>query len=862
MMSSLELAEKAANGDNIDVAMNVSADDDSSDDDDDVNASSMMSFLLGADLRGHGDIKGEGAPLSKRQMKKRSRAEKLKAGIVAKNEHTVEQYERHVRQKTGPGWDEREAVARLPTKGENGNVVFDAAKTVRRKSPAAIEEAMKEKGEIADEEKARQEKKAEDISNDRKLSKSERVRERILEEKKKAVSTLRRLSLAGKMDEMATAAQAVIADPDLHLAGISGNGNSFGLGHSGGRNKPADGANKRDASSRKKDFTKLGKWETLMLLASDSSAQVQQFAILSIVAVFKDILPDYRIRLPTSKEREVRVTKEVRLARKRDRALLTSYQSYLKLLERNASDASTPLRVRVASVKAMCTMFLEKPGFNFGANILSVVVPNMNSDEEKISEICTACVATMFKTDAAGESSLATVRSISKMIQNHRNGMDGKVRPGTIRTLLALPLSADLKNAARAMAAEKRKRDIKKKKKKAKKRGNADEIAKELAEAATTPDHITKYTRQAETLREVFLLYLRVLKRAPTSPLLPEVLEGISKFIHLVNLDLVRDLVTIMLELCDTKPDRQHRLSPRAVMQCILTVGIALKGAGKELKVDEGAFLSSLGVNMARVAQMVKPRAIASAADIYAPPTADSDEMRKGGHPDIVAPLILRCINTLFVVQRPRVAVGTIVPVVKNALRIAASTSVHFSLALLSIARTLVAAYPLCKSALGISTPSKKAEAAAETFDHLGFADDAAARQSAPGAATSEDDFVAWELGPLRSHFHPKIRQSANAFARDVPLPPNERAPLMLSEYNPFAGGFSFNPAVRDPPKRTAAALSSKNKSKKRKRSQRQRAKPWLFGGSETLPARSPDGTKTEIEDAFARSFDVAHSIR
>ena len=668
--------------------------------------------------------------------------------------------------------------------------------------------------------------------DNKKKSKGELAWERKQEEKRRAIAAIRRLPISGKLDAMAAAAQAVLADPDWHLAGI----------------KPHDDReyaefkrSRREGEKSKKEL--VGKWETLMLLANDAKPKVQRYAILSIVAVFKDVLPDYRIRLPTAKEREVRTTKEVRIQRKRERALLTTYQSYLKMLERLVQDASAPASVRAACVKAMCALFLEKPGFNFGANILKVLVPNMNSPIEAISEQCTACIATMFQTDANADSSLATVRAISKMVQAHKNGMDGKIRVGTIRTLLALPLSADLKNAARAMQAEKRKREAKKKKKKAKRRGQED-ISKELAEANTAPDHIAKYTAQAQTLREVFLLYLRVLKRAPTSPLLPEVLEGVSKFIHLVNLDLARDLVNVMVELCDTRPERKYRLAPRAVMQCILTVGLALKGPGKELKVDEGAFLSALACCMSRAAQNATPKLPPPEDGVYDIPSSLGDELRRKGHPDALAPLALRCINTLFVTQRPRVSIATIVPVIKGALAIALSTSVHLSLALISMARTLIAAYPACKAALGISTAQTKREKDAETIDHLGFADDALVKQS--GSAATPSGLLPWELASLRSHFHAKVRQSASALARDAPLPPNERPTIMMSEYDPSTGG--FNPAVRAPQRRE----NQTSKRKKRRRTRRSRAYgDWTIAGGDIAVA------KLDAEKAFRDHYGV-----
>lgn len=48
--------------------------------------------------------------------------------------------------------------------------------------------------------------------------------------------------------------------------------------------------------------------------------------MLSLAAVFKDILPGYRVRLPTEKELAMPVSKEVKKMRDYESALLRSYQ--------------------------------------------------------------------------------------------------------------------------------------------------------------------------------------------------------------------------------------------------------------------------------------------------------------------------------------------------------------------------------------------------------------------------------------------------------------------------------------------------------------------------------------------------------
>mgnify|MGYP001278637092 CR=1 FL=1 len=67
-------------------------------------------------------------------------------------------------------------------------------------------------------------------------------------------------------------------------------------------------------------------------MAEGIRAEAAALAQLSLVAVFKDIVPAYRIRPPTDEELAVKVSKEVAQLRKYEQALLQCYQSFLKLL--------------------------------------------------------------------------------------------------------------------------------------------------------------------------------------------------------------------------------------------------------------------------------------------------------------------------------------------------------------------------------------------------------------------------------------------------------------------------------------------------------------------------------------------------
>lgn len=60
---------------------------------------------------------------------------------------------------------------------------------------------------------------------------------------------------------------------------------------------------------------------------------IRKLAVLSQLAVFKDIVPGYRIRPLTDKEKSEKVSQMVARTREWEQGLLVIYQSYLRLLE-------------------------------------------------------------------------------------------------------------------------------------------------------------------------------------------------------------------------------------------------------------------------------------------------------------------------------------------------------------------------------------------------------------------------------------------------------------------------------------------------------------------------------------------------
>jgi hypothetical protein len=131
-------------------------------------------------------------------------------------------------------------------------------------------------------------------------------------------------------------------------------------------------------------------------MARDADPQISRLAMLSALAVFRDILPEYKIRPPTEAELAVKASKEVQQLRDHEAALLKHYQSYLKLLLAAADEApprgggkggmggsksgggggakaaESALATARVAVRCLAGLLVARPGFNYSSDILQV----------------------------------------------------------------------------------------------------------------------------------------------------------------------------------------------------------------------------------------------------------------------------------------------------------------------------------------------------------------------------------------------------------------------------------------------------------------------------------------------------------
>ncbi|KAI0341699.1 nucleolar complex-associated protein 3 [Trametopsis cervina] len=355
---------------------------------------------------------------------------------------------------------------------------------------------------------------------------------------------------------------------------------------------------------------------------------IRKLTFLSLLAVFKDIVPGYRIRALTDKEKAEKVTQMVQKTRDWEQGLVGVYQSYLRILE---AEVKGKTELTEVALQCMCTLLVDITHFNFRVNLMSTVVANLSRKSwDKTSDLCLNTIITVFRNDLTGVASLEVVRLLNRMIKERRFN----VHPEVLSCLTYLRLKTELgvraseskadkpetKTFSKGRAAARRAKGkptaqphLSKKAKKVLKENK--EIEKEMHEAAADVDKEERAVNHTETLKLLFVLYFRILKNPQPTALLPAALRGISRFSHLVNIDFFKDLMQVLKELMAREAQGSHDNDLSAEQSshirtvqhhllCIVTAFELLSGQGEALDIDLTDFINRLYAMLPSLALM------------------------------------------------------------------------------------------------------------------------------------------------------------------------------------------------------------------------------------------------------------------
>uniref|UniRef100_A0AAQ5Z5T5 Nucleolar complex protein 3 homolog n=1 Tax=Amphiprion ocellaris TaxID=80972 RepID=A0AAQ5Z5T5_AMPOC len=512
-----------------------------------------------------------------------------------------------------------------------------------------------------------------------------------------------------------------------------------------------------------------------MLMEADPSVAVtvRKLVMVSLMEIFKDIVPTYRIRPLTAAEKTAKVKKETRQLREFEEGLVSQYKFYLEDLEQTIKDWKQKKKKRSqavgfqsyrglaeVAVRCLCELLLALPHFNFHNNIIVVLVPLMTDPDRKVSAMCCDAFRKLFQQDKVGGASLAAVRVISGLVKS----LNYNVKPEVLRTLLSLRIKeVEMKKDLEATAPKKKFMNNKEKKKNLsrmqRKWQKAEEkLQKELLEAEASESKEKKIKLHTETLNIVFLVYFRILKKAQKSVLLPAVLEGLANFAHLINLEFFDDLLNVLQNLIQSGD-----LTNQESLHCIQTVFTILSGQGDVLNIDPLNFYSQL--------YQMLPRLHAGAPN-----------------DDVI--ILLRCLDAMLTRRRKQVSLQRAMAFIKRLSMLSLHVLPNASVGILAASRAAMHSFPKCDFLL-----DNEVQGSGFYLPELDQPEHCNAQNTA-----------LWELHTLQRHYHPVVRRFAVHLSLGAPSDGSAALSVDLSRRSPVelfhdysVRDMTFNPPVAPP---------------------------------------------------------------
>lgn len=298
------------------------------------------------------------------------------------------------------------------------------------------------------------------------------------------------------------------------------------------------------------------------MVSSDTHPTVKKLSMATQAAVFRDVIPGYRIRPLGDEEKTAKTSKEVRKLRTFEQTLLSSYQNYVKLLSYFAkppknSDIRDAEGLKSAAINCACSLLNAVPHFNCRGDLLQILVGQLSRRQlNQDSNKCRSTLEEIFAKDEDGIVSMEAVRLLSKMMK----AKEFWVHESVLGIFLHLRLLSEFSSKGSKDKVDKNSEDQEYKGKKIKMKRefrtkkerkllrDQKSVAKDMKEADALAAHEQRDRMQAETLKLVFGTYFRILKlRVPH--LMGTVLEGLAKYAHLINQDFFGDLLEALKDL-------------------------------------------------------------------------------------------------------------------------------------------------------------------------------------------------------------------------------------------------------------------------------------------------------------------------
>ena len=535
----------------------------------------------------------------------------------------------------------------------------------------------------------------------------------------------------------------------------------------------------------------IGALRTLAQLAASENTTVRKLALATQVAIFKDLIPGYRIRPLSEENMSEKVSKEVKKLRNFEQKLVSSYQTYvqdlIKLAKPSGSSSEAAASTATVAINCACNLLIAVPHFNFRGDLLRVLVGKLSTrrvDSDFLK--CRETLETLFENDEDGTASLDAVTMLTKMMKSRNYHFDESV----LNTFLHLRLLSEFGSKASYNSVDKaaedqlpgkkmkQKREFRTKKlRKLLKERKA--VEKEMKQADATVAHEERDRMQAETLKMVFVAYFRILK-ARSPKLMGAVLEGLARYAHLINQDFFGDILEALRDIISTAEvsaaaaegndedeaeedddEIPERNLTRESLLCVITAFALLQGqdaasAASGLKLDLNFFITHLYRTLHPVS--LNPDIELSAKSLHLPDPHAQTPSTATNKINVQTTIVL-LIRSLTSVLLPASALRAVPPI-----RIAAFCKQLMSISLQLPEKSCVAMLGLLNKIT--KTHGRKISAMWITEERRGDGVFEALKPEIEGSNPFAGTI--WEGEILRKHFCPIVREAVVGIEKNV----------------------------------------------------------------------------------------------
>jgi nucleolar complex protein 3 len=535
-----------------------------------------------------------------------------------------------------------------------------------------------------------------------------------------------------------------------------------------------------------------GAFKTLAQFGQSQNTTIKKLALTVQLAVYKDVIPGYRIRPLSEEDMETKVSKEVRKLRAYEQALVGGYQGYIKELSRLAQSGKSGLSrdggpsLGSVAIACACALLTAVPHFNFRGELLKILAGKLSTskvDDDFVK--CRDAIETLFRNDDDGTPSLDTVSILTKMMKARGYRVDESV----LNTFLHLRLLSEFswkastnhvdkpsKEDERIQGKKMKEKRVFRTKKERKLVKERKAVEKEMTQADATVSHEERDRMQAETLKLVFVTYFRILKmRSPN--LMGAVLEGLARYAHLINQDFFGDLLEALKDLIrhaeggdnDEDEDQEEnaettRNLTREALLCVITAFALLEGqdaakAKSTLSLDLSFFIAHLYRTLYALSLNADIELSAKSLHLPDPNNPSAPTLTPANNKINIQTTTVLLLRSLQSVLTPPLAARAVPP-----LRIAAFTkqlmtsSLHVPekscIAMMGLLGKVAKTHESKIKALW-NTEERKGDG---TFDPLGLE----VEGSNPFATTI------WEGELLKKHFSPGVRDGVKIMEKNI----------------------------------------------------------------------------------------------